>query len=143
MGLFPRMGSNPVLISRLGGIAAMGGYQVMDYHIYVGLALMMALDIGTGYAGAVVSGSVSSTKMRNGLFHKLGFICAIVLAAILENMCGYLDLGFELTFLQPAVAAYIVLTEVSSILENIVILNPSLGDTTFLAIFKNRSDDGE
>ena len=68
------MGSNPVLISRLGGIAAMGGYQVMDYHIYVGLALMMALDIGTGYAGAVVSGSVSSTKMRNGLFHKLGFI---------------------------------------------------------------------
>ena len=58
-------------------------------------------------------------------------------------MCGYLDLGFELTFLQPAVAAYIVLTEVSSILENIVILNPSLGDGTFLAIFKNRGDDGE
>lgn len=115
----------------------------MDYHIYVGLLLMMLLDIATGYAGAIVSGNVSSTKMRNGLFHKLGFICAIVLAALIENMCTYLDLGFQLTVLQPAVAAYIVLTEVSSILENIVILNPSLGENTFLAIFKNRSDDGE
>lgn len=114
---------------------------LMDYHIYVVVGAIIVLDIVSGIVKAVLVDGFSSVKMREGLGHKFTYIIALALAALIEWGSVYLDFGFELNMIQPAVAVYIVLTEVGSILENIVAVNPTLGDNAFLYIFKKRGTD--
>lgn len=114
---------------------------LMDYHIYAIVGAIIALDIVSGLVKAVLMDGFSSVKMREGLGHKFTYIIALALAALIEWGSVYLDFGFELNMIQPAVAVYIVLTEVGSILENIVAVNPTLGDNAFLNIFKKRGTD--
>lgn len=115
---------------------------VMDYHVYAVIGAIIVLDIVSGLAKAVFKDGFNSAKMREGLGHKLTYIIALVLAVLIEYGCVFLDLGFEVTMLQPAVGVYIVLTEVGSILENIVAINPNLQDNSFMSIFTHRNGDG-
>lgn len=68
---------------------------------------------------------INSTKLREGLFHKISEIMALVLANLLEYVEGYLSLGIEIP-LMSAVAVYLCLTELVSILENLGEVNPTL-----------------
>jgi len=43
-------------------------------------AVMMVLDVLTGFAGAAKSKAVESGKMREGLWHKAGFFGLVALA---------------------------------------------------------------
>lgn len=95
---------------------------------------MMVLDVLFGFVQAVKNGSVDSTKMRDGLFHKLGFIGAIVVAYLCEYALLYIDLGFSAPIVVP-VCSFIILTELVSVLENLVKLTPELGDAKFMKIF--------
>lgn len=114
---------------------------LMDYHVYVVIGLVMALDIVSGLAKAILVDGFDSKKMREGLGHKFTYIIALALAALIEYGSIYLDFGFQLTMLQPAVMVYICLTEVGSILENIVTINPALSDNAFLNIFRKKEDN--
>lgn len=102
---------------------------------------MMALDILFGFAQALKNNCVDSSKMRDGLFHKLGFIGAIVLAYLCEYALVYIDLGFTAPLVVP-VCSFIILTEVVSVLENLVLLAPELGNAKFMKIF-GKDLDGE
>lgn len=96
--------------------------------------VMMALDILSGFIGAVKNGDVQSGKMRDGLFHKAGFAGVIVLAAVLEYVAAYVNLGVDI----PAIAAvcvWIIVTEAASIGENLCILNPEISRSPFGKIF--------
>ena len=98
------------------------------------LSVFVALDILTGVAAAVSASELSSSKMRDGLFHKFAFYGAYVLAVALECAAGALDLNITI----PAagtVAAYIVATEVVSVLENLCKMNPELKNSKFLDMF--------
>lgn len=115
---------------------------MLDYHIYVVFGVIIALDIIVGLVKAFSTEGFNSTKMREGLYHKFTYIAALALAALIEYGSIYLDFGFTLTVLQPAVIVYVVLTECGSILENLTVINPELADNAFMNIFSNGKDTG-
>lgn len=101
---------------------------------------VMVIDMVTGYGGAAKLKKVASGKMREGLWHKAGFCGLILLAAIYEVAAAVMN--FELAAVigmavpeLPAVGAvcvYIVFTEVVSICENLIVLNPEIGNAPFM-----------
>lgn len=95
----------------------------------------IALDVVTGIIKAVKKKEVSSTKMKDGLFHKCGFLLSMTLGGLCEFAMLQIDLGFALPIM-PAICGYIILTELASILENLCEITPELGDIKFMQIFK-------
>ena len=104
--------------------------------------VLMGLDILLGLAGAVKDRDVQSSKMREGLWHKAGSIGLIVLAYILEVAVDHVDLGLVFPGVL-AVCGYIIVMEVGSCLENLVILNPELKHNPVMQVFATREKDDE
>lgn len=117
------------------------GYAI---EIYIAVCATIALDIITGLAQALYNRTVSSTKLRNGAYHKVSYLLVIALSLLIEYGMNWLDLGFTMQ-LFPAVCAYLVLTEIVSITENIVKLNPELADSPIFKLLssnqKRRAED--
>ena len=91
--------------------------------------IAMALDLVTGFAGAVKRHEVDSTKMRDGLWHKLGFVAAIVVGIVMEECLANVDFGAGVQVQVPTTAvicAFIILTELVSIAENLASISPEL-----------------
>ena len=85
----------------------------------------MLIDYVTGSAAAIRNGVWSSTKARQGLWHKLGSIAAILVAALadiaLKVIIGQLGIAFDYAgYITPVVCAWYIFTELGSILENAV-----------------------
>ena len=99
----------------------------------------MVLDIVTGFVGAVMNKCVDSAKMKTGLWHKCGFILAMMFGCLCEYSMYYIDLGFSIP-IQDTVCIYIILTELVSILENLGKISPSLADAKFMNIFKRKEE---
>lgn len=109
-----------------------------DWHIPVIVLSFIVLDLATGVAKGAASHDLDSKKMRNGLFHKMGFIMAMALSYLCEYAMIYMELGFTVPIVN-GVAIFICLTEIVSILENIKELNPKLDNYWFLKYFKSES----
>ncbi|WP_305296939.1 phage holin family protein [Parvibacter caecicola] len=97
--------------------------------------VIIVLNIVIGFAGAVKQKDVQPEKLRNGLWHKAGFIGLIALAYVIEYTAQYADLGFEVPTVL-AVCAYVIVTEIVSVFENLCVLNPDLADSPMGAIFR-------
>lgn len=69
-------------------------------------------DVVTGFIQAVINKDVDSTKMRNGLLHKILIVTIILLSFVA-------DLTFNLNFISKLVCGYVIIMEVMSIAENI------------------------
>ena len=120
-----------------------GAFDMGDcWYLFVIPLVFNILDVITGFTAAIANRNVSSSAMREGLFHKLGFIFALILAALLQYASGLLDLGIEIPAL-AAVAVFIILTEAVSILENIAEMNPALANNGFFKIFESVIHSGE
>lgn len=99
--------------------------------VFVALILIV-LDVVFGFTNALLKCEVSSSKMREGLQHKLGSIFLILAADIVDGaLLGGVDLGVNAPVL-TAVCLYISLMELISCLENISKLNPELTDNPLL-----------
>lgn len=107
--------------------------------VMIALALMV-LDVLLGLAGAVKNKDVQSSKMREGLWHKAGSVGLIVLAYVLDVAVDHVDLGVIFPGV-VIVCAYIILMEVGSCLENLVVLNPELRNNPIMKVFATREDD--
>lgn len=110
--------------------------------------LMMAMDMLTGFAGALKTGEVMSGKMREGLWHKAGFAGLVVLAAVWEVGSAWLNAevsGMGVTVPSiPAVGAvctFVVATEAVSILENLCVLNPDIASLPIIKHLKPHSPE--
>ena len=87
---------------------------------------LMLIDYITGSAAALRAGKWSSSTARDGIWHKLGSVVAVIVAAILDVVIGHLLAnvpGVELPFtysvlLCPLVVMWYILTEAGSIIEN-------------------------
>lgn len=113
-----------------------------DYHIYTIVALFIVLDVVSGFGQAIINKTISSTKMRQGLGHKFAYVIAIVAAMLCEYGSQFLELGFSVPITAP-VCAFVCLTELVSIIENVGKLNPELANSKLLDFFsqnKNRRD---
>lgn len=94
--------------------------------LVVAWVLCMLLDYGTGTAAALRAGEWSSKQARDGLWHKLGSVVAVLVAAILDGVIGIilanipaLTLPFEYTvFVSVLVLVWYIMTELGSIVEN-------------------------
>lgn len=88
--------------------------------------IAMVLDYITGTWAAMAHGEWSSAVARQGLWHKLGSIVAILVAGLVDiaiSVVVHLDLGFDMPFdyktlILPLVALWYALTELGSIVEN-------------------------
>lgn len=111
--------------------------QIISFNWYIVVAALcfIVLDFGSGFAQACANKEVSSEKLRNGLYHKCGFILAIILGLLCEWTMQFVNLGFDVP-VASAVCVYIILTEIMSTLENLGKLSPSLASIGFMSIFK-------
>lgn len=103
--------------------------------IIIGIVFLLVLiDYITGVVNAIMQGGLSSKRMREGLGHKFTYLAVICVALIVEYGSDYINLGIELPVFIP-VCTGICLTEVTSIIENCVKINPELSSSNILNIF--------
>lgn len=89
-------------------------------------AFMLA-DIISGVLKAWHAHDVKSKALRNGLYHKAAFLGLIGLSQLTElaaDKIPEIELSLPIT---SAICAYIVLTEIVSVLENLRDINPDIG----------------
>lgn len=91
---------------------------------------LMVLDVASGIAKAAHAGSMDSKVMREGLWHKAGFVGLILVSIAAEYALALLPTPDGITIPDAPLAllacAYIVLTEIVSVFENICQLNPAI-----------------
>ena len=84
------------------------------------------LDLITGIVGAIRDGEqIKSSKLRDGLFKKVGFIFCYTLCVLINYAKNLLDLPFGIN-LVPVVCTHAIITEVLSIIENISKINSDI-----------------
>ena len=83
------------------------------------------LDLITGLLSAVKNKNLNSSKLRDGLFKKVGFVLCYVLSMMVDRFGGQVgfDVGVRFT---TVIVSYTVLTEITSIIENICKINTDL-----------------
>ena len=106
----------------------------MKIYVICVLAFILA-DILTGLLRALYSREFKSSIMREGLFHKTGEIAVLALLYGVEYAAPLLGLNFDLPTFRVG-CGYCVLMEIGSIIENLRVFTPGLGN-----IVRERDDD--
>lgn len=92
---------------------------------------LSALDVVSGYIAAIRTGTVNSTVMRDGMWTKIGEMLAIVVVKAIEiciSVFGADFVGMEITVpLLPLFCGYLAIYEITSNIENIGKMNPTVG----------------
>lgn len=104
------------------------------YPIIIAL-IFNVLDLITGIITAVKNKDIQSSKLRDGLFKKVGFILCYFVAWLVDNEASLI--GFQLgTPILPIIILYVCTTELVSILENICKINPDILPEKLMELFK-------
>ena len=105
--------------------------------------VMMCADVVVGFIQAAINNQLSSTKMRQGLLHK-------VLILILIFVCLAIEIGISHTVKLPydiptcgVVCGYVIVMELISILENIARGYPEFADSQLFKLINLDSKDKE
>ena len=109
----------------------------LNANIFIFTLLFIALDVITGITQAIANRCVESEKMKNGFWHKLAIIFALFVAGMIDCLVQ-IGIGQQLGFVTPifeCACLYIIVMELTSIMENIVKMNPELKDTKFMGLF--------
>ena len=119
----------------------------MDDHLMVALilvAILVAVDLVSGFAAAWATKNVQSSKLREGLWHKAGYAFVISAAMACEwGAANGLELGFEVPLVIPT-CVWICFMEIVSILENAKKMNPELKNVPgFEKLNKDNEEDKE
>lgn len=93
----------------------------------------VATDYLTGIVKAVMQGSLSSQKMREGLGHKFAYLILITVAYAIDTVSAHVSLGLPVNVFITTVGG-VCLIELTSILENLCEINPELKNKPFLRI---------
>lgn len=108
----------------------MNDTEILLLEIAGGLVL---LDYISGFAKAVYLRSVSSSKMRDGLFHKFAYVLIVALSILLEYAQTKANLGINPP-LVGIVSGYIIWIEGVSFAENISALNLQIAKTRVIRV---------
>ena len=121
----------------LGFLTGLWGYSGWAVALFI---VSMAADYVTGTWAARAKGEWSSAAARQGLWHKLGEIAALLVAALCD-IAGELADGHYLTLL---VAIWYTFTELGSIIENAVKLGAPVPEwlKRGLALLRSKTDSG-
>ena len=103
--------------------------------------LFMLLDFISGVAAAFVNDEYDSKRVREGIFHKGGLTLVVVCAAAIELFVVHVpSIDITVPLLVP-VCVIIVLMELTSIMENVVKINPELGGNKLFGLFVPKDVD--
>lgn len=97
--------------------------------------IMMCADVLVGFIGAIIQKNISSTKMREGILHKILMLILIFLCLTIEIASSHM---FKLPYDIPTcevICGYIVVMEFSSIIENIGIAYPEFAKSGLAKLF--------
>lgn len=97
------------------------------FNVYPILVALMfnVMDLVLGILSAIRLKEIKSSKLRDGLFKKVGFIACYFLAFVMDNFGK--QVGFSLgTPILPVIITYVCTTELVSIIENISKINPDI-----------------
>lgn len=86
-------------------------------------------DILTGFIQAVINKNVDSSVMRKGLLHKILIIIVVFLGFVI-------DATFSINIVAKIICSYIIIMELTSILENLKKASLDFGPVT--EILKNK-----
>lgn len=115
----------------------------MNIMVVLVALLFNLFDFLTGIIGALrTEDKLNSTKMRDGLFKKGGFICMYALGYLIMFAGKYIDLPFEVN-LVPIICAWAILTEIVSIIENICKINPDFLPDALKKLIGFKTEGGE
>lgn len=92
-----------------------------------------ALDLVSGIVAGVKNKDIQSSKLRDGLFKKVGFILCYFIGWVVETY-GYV-IGFNIPNILHVIIVYVCTTELVSIIENICKINPDLLPEKLLQLF--------
>lgn len=90
-------------------------------------------DVITGFIQAVINKNVDSQVMRTGLLHKVLITMIIFLSFVI-------DITFSLDFVSKIVCAYVIIMELTSILENLKKAGIEVGKLTEILTSKGKED---
>lgn len=102
--------------------------------------LFNVFDMISGLIAGFKNKDIQSSKLRDGLFKKLGFVACYVLAFVLDTYGAIIGLTIGIKIL-PAVVLYVVTTELVSITENIHKINPDLLPEKLIELFHIKKGD--
>ena len=116
-------GAKAAIAAVIGCLTALWGWFGWLVFAWV---VCMAIDYITGSCAALRAGEWSSKQARDGLWHKLGAVVAVLVAVILDGVIGIilanipaLTLPFDYTvFVSVLVLVWYIMTELGSIVEN-------------------------
>lgn len=91
------------------------------------VSVFICFDVLTGWLKALSTGSLDSSIMRKGLFHKVGEELAMAFGYLCEFCFPLAGVPMQIP-IASGIGVYIVLMETASIVENIAIMNPALAN---------------
>ena len=101
--------------------------------------VMMCADVVVGFIQAAINNQLSSTKMRQGLLHKILILILIFVCLAIEIGIGHtVKLPYDIPTCE-VVCGYVIVMELISILENISRGYPQFADSQLFKLF-NLSD---
>lgn len=107
-----------------------------DVWALIAALFFVATDYITGIVKAIMTGNLSSKRMREGLGHKFAYLVLILTSYMIDTFSVHVDLGLPVHVYLVTVGG-ICLIELTSILENITQINPELKDVPFMQIFSS------
>lgn len=99
-----------------------------------------ATDLVTGIILAVKENNIQSSKLRDGIFKKVGFLICYFLAWIIDGYGVYVGFSIPVDVL-PCIVSLVCLTEIVSIIENICKINSDLIPEKLMNIFNITKED--
>ena len=97
--------------------------------------IMMMADVVVGFVGAAIRHDISSTKMREGIGHKVMMLALIVVAYVLGVGLTHVS-GIQFNVPSTEVVCwYIIVMELASIIENIAMAWPAFSDSKLFKYF--------
>jgi len=103
------------------------------YPIVIALVFNV-LDLLTGIISAVRMKDLQSSKLRDGLFKKVGFMICYFLAWLIDTYGTIVGFNLNVAIL-PIIVLYACTTELVSILENVAKINPDILPEKLTSLF--------
>ena len=113
-----------------------------DVWCAIAVMFFITTDYVTGVAKAIMQDNLSSKKMREGLGNKFAYIILVLTAWFIDEVNLHVDLGLPMSVFVCTVGG-ICLIELTSILENITVINPELADAPFMQIFAQNTPNAK
>ena len=97
--------------------------------------IFIVIDFISGIIKGVREKNFNSSVMREGLFHKCGTLIILSVGYVIDYAQTYVDLGFTVP-VSTTICVYIILMEITSIIENVGKINPKLLPNKIKEIFE-------